>query len=235
MAFMRKGRQQQSIAVSMTIPRGSSSRRVRLAMCLARHSVSRTLSRLKRAPIRPPATPMSRNTGISGSEYGSFSSPNLPKVISPGCDSTPTGAMSRLSGWKRGSHESSRLSVNVEQSAQKKVRHVSCCDQKEAASSMAKSTPPIGAPNAAATPAAAPADTKSRLSWSLRKRLRQAVRQPQLLDEPCERPAATIEPAWIIGPSLPTTSPLLTEKTTPTALQSSVVVRSSLGTLTPCR
>ena len=127
------------------------------------------------------------------------------------------------------------MSVKVEHSAQKKVRHVSCCDQKEAASSIAKRTPPMGAPKAAATPAAAPAETKSRLSWSLRKRLSHIVRQPHVLDEPCDSPAATIAPAWIIGPSLPTTSPPLTEKSTPTALQSSVVVRSSLGTLTPCR
>lgn len=52
---------------------------------------------------------------------------------------------------------------------QKKVRHVSFVDQKVAVSSRVKSTPAIGAPNAAATPAAAPQATKSRFSWSLRK------------------------------------------------------------------
>ena len=39
--------------------------------------------------------------------------------------------------------------------------------QKDAPSSKLKSTPPIGAPKAAATPAAAPLDTKSRLSLHL--------------------------------------------------------------------
>lgn len=34
-----------------------------------------------------------------------------------------------------------------------------------------KRTPPIGAPNAAATPAAAPPETKSLFSWSFRKYL----------------------------------------------------------------
>ena len=45
--------------------------------------------------------------------------------------------------------------------AQKKHRHVSFVDQKEAPSSREKSTPPMGAPKAAATPAAAPQATKS--------------------------------------------------------------------------
>lgn len=39
-------------------------------------------------------------------------------------------------------------------------------DQKEEASSRLNNIPPTGAPNAAATPAAAPPDTKSLLSWS---------------------------------------------------------------------
>ena len=46
--------------------------------------------------------------------------------------------------------------------AQKKLFHVSGSDQNDEASSNAKSTPPIGAPKAAATPAAQPPDTKSR-------------------------------------------------------------------------
>ena len=125
--------------------------------------------------------------------------------------------------------DSSTLSISVEQSAQKKVRHVSGCDQYVAASSSAKSTPPIGAPKAAATPAAAPAETKSRLSWSLRKRLSHIVRSRHVFDEPCERPAATIAPVWIIGPSFPSTSPLATEQSTPTTFASSVRGRSALS------
>ena len=41
--------------------------------------------------------------------------------------------------------------------------------QNEAPSSRLNNTPPTGAPKAADTPAAAPADTKSRFSVSLRK------------------------------------------------------------------
>lgn len=52
--------------------------------------------------------------------------------------------------------------------AQKKDRQVRATLRKEDPSSREKSTPPTGAPKAAATPAAAPADTKSRFSWSLR-------------------------------------------------------------------
>ncbi len=44
------------------------------------------------------------------------------------------------------------------------VLHVSDWFQKEEPSSKLKRTPPMGAPNAAATPAAAPEETKSRLS-----------------------------------------------------------------------
>lgn len=48
--------------------------------------------------------------------------------------------------------------------AQRKQRHASLRLQTDVASSMANNTPPMGAPNAAASPAAAPADTSSR--WS---------------------------------------------------------------------
>lgn len=52
---------------------------------------------------------------------------------------------------------------------QKSTFHVSPWFQKDEPSSRLNKVPPIGAPKAAATPAAAPADTKSRLSLSLRK------------------------------------------------------------------
>jgi hypothetical protein len=58
---------------------------------------------------------------------------------------------------------SQKFKVKVAVAAQKKHFQVRGKDQKEEASSNAKSTPPIGAPNAAATPAAQPAETKSRL------------------------------------------------------------------------
>lgn len=47
--------------------------------------------------------------------------------------------------------------------------HVSPWFQKDEPSSRLNKVPPIGAPKAAATPAAAPADTKSRLSLRKRK------------------------------------------------------------------
>ena len=51
-----------------------------------------------------------------------------------------------------------------------------------------RSAPPMGAPKAAATPAAAPHATKSRFSWSLRKgrNLLQVVSRPQEELLPCE-------------------------------------------------
>eukprot|EP00958_Prasinococcus_capsulatus_P002234 scaffold201_cov405-Prasinococcus_capsulatus_cf.AAC.58 len=55
-------------------------------------------------------------------------------------------------------------------------RQVTFLDQKEAASSKANRTPPTGAPNAAANPAAAPADTKSLAS--LPHERRQAASTP---------------------------------------------------------
>jgi hypothetical protein len=55
--------------------------------------------------------------------------------------------------------EVQKLSVKVEHIAEKKTFQSSGTDQKEEASSSEKSTPPMGAPNAAATPAAQPAET----------------------------------------------------------------------------
>ena len=53
--------------------------------------------------------------------------------------------------------------------AQKKDLQIKCGDIKDAPSSNENKTPPIGAPNAAATPAAAPQATKSRTSLSVKK------------------------------------------------------------------
>ena len=52
------------------------------------------------------------------------------------------------------------------------IRQVKPWFQKEAPSSKLNKTPPTGAPKAAATPAAAPPDTKSRFSVSDRKYLK---------------------------------------------------------------
>ena len=78
--------------------------------------------------------------------------------------------------------------------AQKKERHVSLVLQKLAPSSSEKSTPPMGAPNAAATPAAAPHATKSRVSRS--ERISASIAHAAARPERCARArfAAIAEP-----------------------------------------
>jgi hypothetical protein len=61
-------------------------------------------------------------------------------------------------------------SVKTATEADRKQRHVTLWLQKDAASSSANSTPPMGAPNAAASPLAAPAEMNSR--WSRHVRFR---------------------------------------------------------------
>lgn len=68
-----------------------------------------------------------------------------------------------------------KFRVNDETIEQKNERQVNCWFQKLAPSSSENNTPPIGAPKAAATPAAAPEDTKSRFSVSLRKSEKKGV------------------------------------------------------------
>jgi hypothetical protein len=117
---------------------------------------------------------------------------------------------------------------------QKKARHVSCVDQKEAPSSRANKTPPMGAPNAAATPAAAPQATKSRFSGSVRNsRTRVSPVTPKSPRVPWANDAPMTAPEWIMGPSLPTGSAAATENKTPKALQTNVRTLTILGTLMP--
>jgi hypothetical protein len=109
------------------------------------------------------------------------------------------------------------------------VRHVSESDQKEEASSSAKQMPPVGAPKAAATPAAAPPLTKSRLALSLRKRYGHFLPWPGM--PLCVQPgmvakfAPSTEPTWMSGPSLPMMRPEVTEKHTPTIFTMAVLKR----------
>ena len=100
----------------------------------------------------------------------------------------------------------------------KNVSTASAGDQCDATSSYAKSSPPMGAPNAVATPHAAPAVTKSRLSLSFRNRrnettpsvIQRGVVNPSAPVSPCDKPAPSVAPRWIIGPSGPTGNPLAT-------------------------
>ena len=52
---------------------------------------------------------------------------------------------------------------------------------------------------------------------------------------PCEKPAATTAPEWIIGPSFPTANPPATLKMTPMTFPTKVRKRINLGMLTPLR
>ena len=113
--------------------------------------------KLKRAPRRPPHTAIKAKIGISNKRYGCTT--KLPNVMRPG---SFTASISPLCA------DIKMFTVNVLIIAVKKTPHVKGKDQNEDASSREKSTPPIGAPNAAATPAAAPLLTKLRRSKSLR-------------------------------------------------------------------
>ena len=71
----------------------------------------------------------------------------------------------------------------------KKTRQVRLWFQKLAPSSSANRTPPTGDPKAAATPAAAPPDTKSRFYLSCLKNCREWVSMFSDVDLPCDIPA----------------------------------------------
>lgn len=62
--------------------------------------------------------------------------------------------------WNPSSDELRKEEVNTDTIQQKKICQLSLSFQKDDTSSIEKSKPPTGAPNAADTPAAAPADTK---------------------------------------------------------------------------
>ena len=69
-----------------------------------------------------------------------------------------------LESWNESVDELKRSAVKVASMQAKKIIQPSFIDQKEDTSSMVNRSPPTGAPNAAATPAAAPAVVKLRLN-----------------------------------------------------------------------
>ena len=89
-----------------------------------------------------------------------------------------------------------RLMVKIHIIAQKKERNVTVLDQKEAPSSNVNRTPPTGALNAAATPAAAPNVTKSRFIRSLRRSWNfvHEISVPKRKVFPCDKAAPTTDP-----------------------------------------
>lgn len=114
-------------------------------------------------------------------------------------------------------------------------------DQCVAASSYTHTHAPSGAPNATATPVAAPMVVKSRFHPSVRsgasaRPARAPRRRPRSApDAPCDTPAARMATAWMMGPCLPMTRPPAMAATTPTALTASVRARRKPGTRTPLR
>mmetsp|Transcript_58362 Transcript_58362/g.137377 ORF Transcript_58362/g.137377 Transcript_58362/m.137377 type:complete len:208 (+) Transcript_58362:900-1523(+) len=120
-------------------------------------------------------------------------------------------------------------SVNVAHSAAANTRQMRRGVQCEAASSSTKSTPPTGAPKAAAMPAPAPAQMNSRRSLSLWKRRKREFwilvgcgrRQHRNLRSCFSlrvSPDAMPAPMWIIGASCPHAIPLATDMIVPTTL-----------------
>ena len=120
----------------------------------------------------------------------------------------------------------------------KKAIQVRRDDQCVDTSSIPKSTPPIGASKAAATPAAAPMATKSRWSRSssrtrpcVRTERKQSSERMRLcaLSTMHEIPA----PSCTIGPSRPHGSPDATTSVTPSVLTARVIAVRAPGTRTP--
>mmetsp|Transcript_10131 Transcript_10131/g.23684 ORF Transcript_10131/g.23684 Transcript_10131/m.23684 type:complete len:205 (-) Transcript_10131:652-1266(-) len=127
----------------------------------------------------------------------------------------------------------SSASATLATNAAVKIRQVRAGDHAAAVSSSTKSTPPMGAPNAAAIPAPAPALMKSRLSRSLWKRPRRVgenSKQRFLSLSPRVTPDAIPAPMWMRGASAPMTSPEAQAKMVPTIL--STMVRSFRKRLT---
>jgi hypothetical protein len=120
--------------------------------------------------------------------------------------------------------------------AQKNARQVSLEDQKEAPSSIENSTPPMGAPKAAATPAAAPQAIKSRFSASFLNSCTNILEIVWSCPEPSsawETMSATAAPLWIMGPSLPTGKLPPTENMMPRTLPTRVRKVVARGILMP--
>lgn len=85
-----------------------------------------------------------------------------------------------------------KLMVTTETMEQKNVCQPRVWFQKEDTSSIANRRPPTGAPNAALTPAAAPAEIKSRLSRGSRNMLNKS--RPRVRERPWLMPAPVIAP-----------------------------------------
>jgi len=92
---------------------------------------------------------------------------------------------------------------------------------------MAKRTPASGAPKAAATPAAAPTQTRSVSSMGT-----PPYRCPSFAKGVARRTPQQA-PIWIIGPSLPKARPAPTQSASATTFASSVSARKDMGRAKP--
>mmetsp|Transcript_48450 Transcript_48450/g.157021 ORF Transcript_48450/g.157021 Transcript_48450/m.157021 type:complete len:253 (+) Transcript_48450:238-996(+) len=182
---------------------------------------------LKRAPSSPPATPIRTKTGTSRTLY--CSPPEKFGMRTGG----PSEAMMPVQR-----PEKSHATESAATMAAKKARHVRDWLQCVLTSSSEKRTPPIGALKAAATPAAAPIETRSR-RWRSSSRMRtcaaaevQQERESSLL---CHRSTSRPMPApsCTIGPSRPQGRPEATTRVMPASLTRRVRAESAPGTRTP--
>mmetsp|Transcript_143282 Transcript_143282/g.267038 ORF Transcript_143282/g.267038 Transcript_143282/m.267038 type:complete len:212 (-) Transcript_143282:23-658(-) len=185
-----------------------------------RQRVSLVFAELKAAPHKPPAAPIKANTGSSQTLYSLAS--KFPKLSGEAAPIVPQGALpSRPVSRKR--------TTRVAEVQHTNVRSIIIGEKNVAPSSMAKSTPPSGAPKAAATPEDAPAATKSLASTSARY-ARSSGPAPVFANTP-----PTTAPLWIMGPSFPHGIPAETLNITPGALAISVLKSTTRGKCTPLR
>mmetsp|Transcript_30692 Transcript_30692/g.74787 ORF Transcript_30692/g.74787 Transcript_30692/m.74787 type:complete len:254 (+) Transcript_30692:1672-2433(+) len=190
------------------------------------------LTWLNPAPIRPPRQPIRTKPGISHAVYFHGLLPSSPpNANSPDRESIPHELLSPFIPERK------TLVTKPDVIALKRVLHVRSGCHQDVPSSRQNMTPAKGAPNAAATPAAAPHAIKSLFSLSFRNSINfdQRVSNPNVEDFPWESPAPMIAPVWIIGPSLPTGKPEPTAITMPPALAKSVFIRMLRLTMTPFR
>lgn len=120
------------------------------------------LEMVKTAPRRPPIIPR-QAAGRNISTFTDMESPTFRTMNFSGSKS-PKLALK----WKASKDELTMSAVNVANIQQKKIIQPNLIVQNDETSSMANSSPPTGAPKAAATPAAAPAVVKLRLSSEFR-------------------------------------------------------------------
>mmetsp|Transcript_12905 Transcript_12905/g.51946 ORF Transcript_12905/g.51946 Transcript_12905/m.51946 type:complete len:202 (+) Transcript_12905:2316-2921(+) len=106
---------------------------------------------------------------------------------------------------------------------------------KLAPSSTVNSMPPMGAPNATATPTAVPIATKSRLSASFRKCDGFLVRKPSVWLPNALSPPPTRPPPWTNGPSFPAINPAPMLNAMPPSFAARVLILSRPLRCTPLR